>query len=1339
MPKIQRSQRRCTPFKKRQRGDEPERVEIRRLTLPETRRKKNENPPKQEDIEEIIDLRNASPILTVDSEIVGVAGEHKSTLDTGAGRPLINSGLVSNHRASDRNYRVIAADGNTLAVKGIKTIEVIFFGALFEVECLVVSGLDCSLILGESFLIEYGFDINHSNGTITFPILDQRVTVSMPGWQPPAQRKSARPAASRRQVNAPIAASSPPAAGTSARESPHAAASATASAGADAADGVAASSTGSDTEIKTPTQRVADSSATPPHAEPETETDSKAAPRRKHRRRHRHKNDVTLRAREWVTLGPKEECAVPFMPTPLQEECFIVPSTKWHHRKIEIITYILPEGETCVIMKNNKKTAQHLHPAEVIGTAKPTSEGAEQILCRRITTENPIKEISYGKQLSNEQRNKFNQIFEKRKKLFENTEEIPAVKDFEYEIFTPLELSPVVSKPIRLSEDKEEILVKKAEELIRAGVLEEACSPFSARAFVIPKKNKEYRFITDFSAIAAKLPADPFPVASLETARSILADAAIITSFDIKNAFFTIPISEKSRDLTAFTISTKTVRKQLRFRRLPMGWPHSSQALARFFHKIMADLLADGRVVAYADDFYCVSKDGDMEAHLQLDQVLGRFEEYNVRLSPDQVFAGFNKLTSLGYTFTCPGIEVEDSKIRALKDLPLPDTWSKLRSMYGLLVFFKPFIKSFDDHVAPIVDLLKPQHKFRRPFLTPEAAEAIGKFKKILTSAPILEPYRDGDQVCVAADASTVAVSYHIFQIRKESGKMATLCFGSQKLKETERKTLSVNILEMMAIALAIEKNPYYFKNHVVHCITDHKGILAASRYTSSSTKVNRLLSILSSYSLIFHHAKSAQNSVCDHLSRYPADDPPDQESISEFLQVYKTQLQDETPLRDKIREAQATDQDCNELRKFLQDNILPEDKRKAAKLKATRKYYAIHQDIVCHSFKNNVGDQVWTMITPPSVRKEILEWAHDNHAHPGQSETYRNAREIAYWKEIHHDVRNYTRSCKACNKVKRAYGQPAGHLHPRLAQSPFEMISLDWIGPLPITSGHRYEYCLVVQDVFTSWIEIYMATQATAKKAISLLENEFFSRYKYPKFIISDNHNMFNSPLWKEACAAWGAEAITTPSHTQRANRVERRNQDFKVLLRLSLLDQPHSTWDRQVPRILRHLRNRVSSTTGYSPAQLVLGHSLNPPHDPQLVLSTSEELNINQWAELRAEKLQAMTEIASQRIEEKLKKYLERPNATRNANVSYSLGQQVWARNRPQSDKAKKFCMSLAPKYKGPMEIIKKLSNEVFIIEDENHQQFKVHIQDLKPAYLPDGSRATAAPTPPRAAAEA
>ena len=1273
---------------------------------------------------EIIDLRKTTPILTARSKIVGVPGEHQGTLDTGAGRPLINSNLVSDHRPSDRAYRVIAADGNALTVKGTKNMKIILFDALFEVECLVVKGLDCSLILGESFLIDYGFDIKHSNGTITFSTANKKITVSMPGWQPPARRKFAQLLVDQVEVDAPPSTTtSQPATGDAAGESSRAPA------------GPAAASY---TEVKTQAQQVVHTASptASPHPAPAPAAEGNDKPTRKHRR-HRPKRNITLRAREWITLGPKEECAIPFIPSPLQEECFIIPSTKWEHRKIDLISYILPEGETCVIMKNNKKTAQHLHPSEVIGIAKPTSEGTEQIVCRKIT-ENPLQEISYGKQLPSGDKGKLQEIFEKRHKIFENTEEIPAVKDFEYEIFAPEDLAPVVTKPIRLSEDKEQILLKKTEELIRGGVLEEACSPFSARAFVIPKKNKDYRFIVDFSEISAKLPADPFPIASLETVRSILAEAAIITSFDIKNAFFTIPIAEKSRDLTAFTINTKTVRKQLRFKRLPMGWCHSSQALARFLHKIMADLLADGRVVAYADDFYIVSKDGDMDAHLQLlDLVLARFEEYNVRLSPEKVFAGFTKLTALGYTFTCPGIQTDDDKVRAIKELPLPDTWTKLRSLYGLLVFFKPFIHKFDDHVAPIVELLKPEYKFRRPFLTAEAAQAIEEFKKILTSAPILEPYRDGDQVCVAADASTIAVSYHIFQIRKESGRMATLCFGSQKLTDPERRTLSVNILEMMAIALAIEKNPFYFKHHQVHCITDHKGILAASKYTSSSTKVNRLLSILSNYSLIFHHAKSAQNSVCDHLSRYPAEDDPDQESVSEFLEVYKAQLQDDVPLIEKVREAQANDPECIELRKFLEENILPADKRKASKLKSTRNYYAIHQDIVCHSFKNNVGDLIWTMIAPPSVRKEILEWAHDNHAHPGQSETYRNAREIAFWKEIHHDVRNYTRSCKACSKVKRFYGQPAGHLQPRLPHAPFEMISLDWIGPLPSTSGHRYEYCLVVQDVFTSWIEIYMATQATAKKAISFLENEFFSRFKYAKYIISDNHNMFNSPLWKEACKMWGAEAITTPSHTQRANRVERRIQDFKVLLRLNLVDQPHSTWDRQVPRILRHLRNRVSSTTGYSPAQLVLGHNLNPPNDPQLVLSTSEELNVDQWAELRAEKLRAMTEIASQRIEERLKKYLERPNAKRNADISFSVGQQVWARNRPQSDKAKKFCMSLAPKYKGPMQIIGKLSNEVVIIEDENHQHFKVHVQDLKPAYLPDGSRAMAAPQPARTSA--
>ena len=88
----------------------------------------------------MIDLRKSSPILTAPAYLDG--RQQESTIDTGAGRALVNVNIVRSWRKPEQAFRVIAADGEQLAMKGVKTIEFEMFEENFNFEFLVIEGLD---------------------------------------------------------------------------------------------------------------------------------------------------------------------------------------------------------------------------------------------------------------------------------------------------------------------------------------------------------------------------------------------------------------------------------------------------------------------------------------------------------------------------------------------------------------------------------------------------------------------------------------------------------------------------------------------------------------------------------------------------------------------------------------------------------------------------------------------------------------------------------------------------------------------------------------------------------------------------------------------------------------------------------------------------------------------------------------------------------------------------------------------------------------------------------------------------------------------------------------------
>ena len=115
---------------------------------------------------------------------------------------------------------------------------------------------------------------------------------------------------------------------------------------------------------------------------------------------------------------------------------------------------------------------------------------------------------------------------------------------------TPLSRSPVIvsgyADPVRNKHLKEYLLA-----LIQNQVVEKVVVPsslaFYNRLFLVPKPNNKWRPILDLSQLDLYLATASFKMETPETIRLSLQQEEWVTSLDFSDAYFHVPISQRSR------------------------------------------------------------------------------------------------------------------------------------------------------------------------------------------------------------------------------------------------------------------------------------------------------------------------------------------------------------------------------------------------------------------------------------------------------------------------------------------------------------------------------------------------------------------------------------------------------------------------------------------------------------------------------------------------------------------------------------------------------------------------------------------------------------------------
>ena len=123
--------------------------------------------------------------------------------------------------------------------------------------------------------------------------------------------------------------------------------------------------------------------------------------------------------------------------------------------------------------------------------------------------------------------------------------------------------------------------------------------------------------------------------------------------------------------------------------------------MTTMFHDMMHK-----EIEVYVDDIIIKSK--TQVDHVQdLRKFLARVRRYDLKLNPAKCAFGvpFGKI--LGFIVSRRGIELDPSKIKAIRDLPSPKNKTEVMSLLGRLNYINRFIAQLTTTCEPIFKLLK--------------------------------------------------------------------------------------------------------------------------------------------------------------------------------------------------------------------------------------------------------------------------------------------------------------------------------------------------------------------------------------------------------------------------------------------------------------------------------------------------------------------------------------------------------------------------------------------------------------------------------------------------------
>ncbi len=848
---------------------------------------------------------------------------------------------------------------------------------------------------------------------------------------------------------------------------------------------------------------------------------------------------------------------------------------------------------------------------------------------------------------------------------------LPPVRDVECHIeLKDSNAVPPAQHPRPLAPELQRELKQDLDKDLAAGRIRPSKSPYSSPVIYVKKKDGTWRRCHDYRALNLLTKRNNYPLPRISELLDQLSGAKWFSKIDLNGAFHQVRMAEDSIEKTAFT----TRYGSFEFLVMPFGLTNAPAVFMSLMNTELHDML-DKFVIVYIDDILVYSKtEQEHEQHLR--QLFIRLRERKLYAKPSKCELFKQSIPFLGHIISGDGISMDPEKVKAITEWPVPKTVEDVQRFLGLAGYYRKFIQDYATLTACLYDLTHQDAVWK---WTDTCNDTFNDLKHMISEPKYgVLAIADGSKpFIVKTDASGFAIAGELSQIGTD-GEPHPIAFYSKKMNSAERN-YPVHEQELLAVIQCLREWRHYLEGQPdtqVH--TDHRSLEHLFRQKELSRRQARWIELIQTILPSIQYIKGVDNKVADAISRRA--DLKENDSV-EYMDVDMIDINAVSvvsigeELRHDIIEAYADDPETTAILNYSTEELQKDNK-----------FYIIDGLICTHR------DTVY-IPNVTRLKQAILKIYHDTMDHRGIIKTTEYISRLFYWPKLNADITDYVTSCSTCAQTKYRTQLLPGLMHPLpIPTRPWQHISMDFMGPLPVSGAQRYNMIFVVIDRYSKFaVFVPCNTNDTAEHIAKLFSDHVYQLSGVPSIIVSDRDTKFDSKFWRALWTRLGTELRMTTAYHQQANgAAERLIKTLNELIRIGT-NSEHNNWADQLKLYQARYNATMHESTKQSPYFVLFGQQFQEPSQLIDVPQQDADTVLNQW-KIAIESMETKLQEAAA----KQKLYYDKHRV----DVQYNVNDLVYITAENLIDvnnisAKQRWC------YTGPFKIIAKLDNDNYKLQ--------------------------------------